>query len=256
VVRFAPAQARQLATVLRLRPGARVAVFDGRGDVDHLVELVSVSPPAATGKVVGSQPSAPEPRTALVAYPALLARDKFDQVVQKLVEVGASAIVPVQTRRAIVRGRPEPGHRQRWQRIAQEAAEQCGRGRVPPVGGPRQLAEALPEAAARGAVLLADPGALADPGLGPEPRPLRAALRDLCRSDARRVSIFVGPEGGFAPEEVALARASGADVVSLGPRILRTETASPVLAALVLYELEAPPDPGEAVPSREHPHGA
>jgi 16S rRNA (uracil1498-N3)-methyltransferase len=214
--------------VLRLREGGRVRVFDGLGEADRVVRLTDLSSRKATGQVVGTAAFAPEPRTRLAAYPALLGRDKLDQLLQKLVEVGAARIVPVRAERSIVRHLPTAERRERWQRIAREAAEQSGRGRVPEVGEPQALAQALADAAATGPVLLAHEGEGACP--------LWSILRQLPRPE--RLAIFVGPEGGYTPAEVAHARAVRAHVVSLGPRILRTETASPVLAALVLYELE------------------
>jgi 16S rRNA (uracil1498-N3)-methyltransferase len=227
-VEFSVEQASQLTKVLRLRVGERVRVFDGVGAADHVVSLTTLSTRAASGRVIGTQTHAAEPRISLAAYPALLGRDKLDQVLQKLVEVGAARIVPVRTARSIVRDLPDAERRERWQRVVREAAEQSGRGRVPEVGESKDLADAVVEAAASGAALLAHEGDGACP--------LRGVLRQLTQRE--QLSIFVGPEGGYTDAEVARARAAGAHVVSLGPRILRTETASPVLAALVLYELD------------------
>jgi 16S rRNA (uracil1498-N3)-methyltransferase len=219
--------------VLRLRPGQRVRVFDGQAEVDQVVELRS----AEAGSVVGTVAQAPEPRTHLVAYPTLLQRDKFEAVVQKLVEVGAAAIVPVLSERSLVRSAPEPARLQRWQAIATEAAEQSGRGRVPAVCPAVELPVALAQALAEGSALVACPGA----GSG-----LRQAL---CRATPP-IGLFVGPEGGYTADEVRLAQARGARLVQLGPRILRTETASPILAALVLYERDERDERGDL--SSEH----
>jgi 16S rRNA (uracil1498-N3)-methyltransferase len=229
-VQFSAQQAHQLANVLRLAAGDRVRVFDGRAETDHVVEITRLSSTAASGSIVGDIERAAEPTTRVVAYPALLARDKFDQVVQKLVEVGVASIVPVLSMRSLVRASPNARRRQRWQRIAQEAAEQSGRGIVPDVEEAVPLALALTRAAGCGVVLFAYEQE--------RELPLRAALAQVRGRRARVVSLFVGPEGGYEPAEVALARAAGASIVSLGPRILRTETASPVLVAIVLYELE------------------
>lgn len=226
-VRFTADQARQLASVLRRRPGDGVRVFDGTAPTDYLVDLTVVTHVIAEGRIRGTVDQPGEPRTRLHAYPSLLSRDKFEQVLQKLVEVGAAAVTPVLTARSLVRQAPEPSRHRRWQAIMREAAEQSGRAAVPVLHTARELARALAEARAAGPALLADEG---EQRLG-----VRAALRDLPREGP--LALFVGPEGGYAPEEVALAREAGARVVSLGPRILRTETASPVFAALVLYEL-------------------
>lgn len=227
-VRFTADQARQLGTVLRLQPGVGVRVFDGLAPVDYLVELTLVARAVAEGRIYGTMEQPAEPQIRLHAYPSLLGRDKFEQVLQKLVEVGASAVTPVLTARGMVRQPTEHSRQQRWQTIMREAAEQSGRSFVPPLHTAAQLSGALMAACAAGPALLAYEGE--------RQLHVRAALRDLPRVGA--LALFVGPEGGYSPEEVAAARAAGARVVSLGPRILRTETASPVLAALALYELE------------------
>jgi 16S rRNA (uracil1498-N3)-methyltransferase len=214
-VTFTDQQLHQLRHVLRLRAGDRVHVFDGEQPCDWLIEL--------PGRVVGESAQAPEPRTRLAAYPALLHRDKFESVLQKLTEIGACSITPVLTARGLVREAPDERRYARWRAIMREAAEQSGRGRVPWLGATLGFADAV--ASAPGARLVA------------YEVERECTLRQVLRPQPREVSVFVGPEGGFTPEEIAAARVSGARVVTLGPRVLRTETASPVLAALVLYEL-------------------
>jgi 16S rRNA (uracil1498-N3)-methyltransferase len=218
-VRFSQAQAHQLRSVLRLRAGDVVRVFDGLAPVDRLVELASTG----QGTVVDTRPQPPEPRTRLVMYPALLQRDKFEPVLQKLTELGAAAIAPVITARGLVREPPDQRRQERWRAILREAAEQCGRGVVPALLPAQAFSPAIDSA--EGAVIVA------------YERERRRQLRDVLHPPAPTVAVFVGPEGGFAPEEAACAERAGAYLVTLGPRVLRTETASPVLAALVLYEL-------------------
>lgn len=222
---FSDEQGRQIASVLRLRTGARVRVFDGVALVDRLVEI-AVTGPRVVGQVVGEVAQPAEPRVRLAVYPALLQRDKFEQVLQKLVEVGASSVTPVLTTRGLVREAPDERRRNRWQSILREAAEQTGRGVVPRLGETLPLPAALQEAARRPAVVAYEEE---------QQFSLRQALAQLGRPE--ELALFVGPEGGYEPREIALARSAGAQVVSLGPRILRTETASPVFAALVLFGL-------------------
>jgi len=220
-VTFSTEQWHQLHTVLRLRIGDSVAVFDGVEPVDRRVELVG---PAA-GRVVDVQPQPPEPRTRVVVYASLLQRDKFELVLQKLTEVGAAAIVPVLTARALVRKPPDDGRQVRWRAILREAAEQCRRGVVPELLPALDFGRAIERAIGEGTVVMAYEEE--------RQRSLRAALAGAPRT----VAVFVGPEGGYTPEEAATAHRAGAELVTLGPRVLRTETASPLLAALVLYEL-------------------
>jgi 16S rRNA (uracil1498-N3)-methyltransferase len=216
---FRADQAHQIRHVLRLGAGDQVRIFDGVAPCDRVVELVEPS----VGRIVGTAEQAPEPKTRLVVYPALLQRDKFETVLQKLTEIGAAAIVPVITARSLVREAPDERRLVRWRAIVRESTEQCGRGVVPELRPAAVLATAL--ARAEGTVVMA------------YERERQRTLRDALRARPMKVSVFIGPEGGFADNEVDGAREAGAQVVGLGPRILRTETASPLLAALVLYEL-------------------
>ena len=220
-VTFSKEQWHQLHVVLRLRIGECVAVFDGIEPVDRTVELIA----PATGRIVAERPQPPEPRTHLVAYPALLPRDKFEVVLQKLTEIGVAAITPVVTARSLVRQSPDASRQARWQAILREATEQCGRGVVPQLLPALQLGQALECAVGAGRAIMA------------YEQERHGTLRDALAGAPRTVAVFVGPEGGYAPEEVASAQAAGVRVITLGPRVLRTETATPLLAALVLYEL-------------------
>ena len=202
-----------------MRAGNQVRVFDGVMLEDQVVELID----ATRGRVVGRAAQAPEPRTRLVAYPALLQRDKFESVLQKLTEVGVAAIAPVITARGVVRAGPDEGRLARWTAIVREAAEQCGRGVIPELLPSRGLAEAL--LTAEGTRLVA------------YEQEQRVTLADALGARPSCVALFVGPEGGFTPEEAECCLSAGAQLVTLGPRVLRAETASPILAALVLYEL-------------------
>ena len=222
-VAFSAEQTHQLRHVLRLRPGDRVRVFDGIKPLDRIVELTG----PGVGRVVGTRPQPPEPRTKVAVYPALVQRDKFEPVLQKLTELGTSVIVPTLCARGLVREAPDGARLTRWRAIVREAAEQCGRGVVPSVGPALPLGAAIDQAVRAGRAVLAYEGE--------RHATLRQALAGTRTGSC--VGLFVGPEGGFAPEEVAAATAAGARLVTLGPRVLRTETASPVLAALVLYEL-------------------
>jgi len=146
----------------------------------------------------------------------------MDFLVQKCCELGVSRIVPVIAARSVAR--PEPGRRARWEKIAREAARQCGRADVPAVAAPAVLAAALaaPDLPARRLVLSPDEAG----------RSLRALL-----PDRGATALLVGPEGGFAAAEVEAAQAAGFAPVSLGPRVLRVETAAIVAVALAMEAL-------------------
>lgn len=233
-VRFSNEQAHHIRSVLRLRAGDLVRVFDGVKAVDRVVQLVT----ASEGTIIGERAHAEEPAARLVVYPALLQRDRFEQVLQKLTEIGAAAIVPLLTTRGLVREPPDEPRLARWRAILREAAEQSGRGVVPALLPGARLEEAL--AKAEGIRLVAyerernrhlQEILRAQPGAPSDERP------DTLRSKPATVSAFVGPEGGFTPEEAECAARAGAHLITLGPRVLRSETAAAMLAALVLYEV-------------------
>ncbi len=224
-VNLSPELARRLATVLRLKRGERLVLADGAGR-DYEVELTAVSPRAATAAVVAERPSPPEPSLELVLYQSLIRPQRFELVLEKGTELGVSRFVPLLSGRAQVRTSGGSQRMQRWRRIVTEAAEQSGRGRVPAIDPP-----SLFEDAARSA-----PGLLLLPWEGERSQGLRSYLQSLADRPLA-ASLFIGPEGGFAEDEVRLAREAGCVTISLGPRILRSETAGIVAAALVMHDL-------------------
>ncbi len=224
-VNLPPELARRLATVLRLKRGDRLVLADGAGR-DYEVELTAVSPRAATVAVVAERPSPPEPSLELVLYQSLIRPQRFELVLEKGTELGVSRFVPLLSSRAQVRTEGGSQRLRRWRRIVTEAAEQSGRGRVPAIDPP-----SLFEDAARSA-----PGLRLMPWEGERSQGLRSDLRSL-GDRPLAASLFIGPEGGFAEDEVRLAREAGCVPISLGPRILRSETAGIVTAALVMHEL-------------------
>lgn len=224
--------ARQLAGVLRLAPGATLVLFDGSGD-EFLVELMSLTPRQAAARVVAVRPCPAEPAFALTLYQCSLKQDKFEWVLQKGTELGVTRFVPVISSRSIVRPAAAlRGKYPRWRAILREATEQCGRGRIP------ALAEPLTwDAAMAGRAPADGPGLVAwEAAAGA--RSLAAAVATLAdharqTGAALRLAVAVGPEGGLSAAESAAAQACGWEVVSLGPRILRAETAAISAAAVV-----------------------
>jgi 16S rRNA (uracil1498-N3)-methyltransferase len=228
-VRLSGAVSRQIAQVLRLRPGDDVIVLDNLGS-QHRVELVGVSAQEVVGKIRETSPAEGEPATRVTLYASLAQREKFEWILQKGTEVGMAACVPVVSDRTLVRrwdAGDEQGKRERWERILREAAEQSHRGRVPVLGPVTRL-----EAALQGIRPSHDLSLI--PWEGEHSRGLRLALqgRPPCQ-----IGVFIGPEGGFSTDEVAMAEQHGAIPVSLGRRILRMETAAVLAVALVLHEM-------------------
>ena len=223
--------ARRLSRVLRLCPGDQVILLDDSGWA-YKVELEGVGPDQVAAHLVGASQPQTEPSTRLLLYQALPKAKKLDWVLQKGTELGVSTFVPLLAQRSVVRREERDAERKlaRWRRIVTEAAEQSGRARLPKVLPPRSFVEACETP---------PPGALALMArVGDEAMPLGRALRPLLdRAAPLEVRLFVGPEGGFSPGEVARARQAGIVPVSLGPRVLRTETAGLVALSAILYAL-------------------
>jgi 16S rRNA (uracil1498-N3)-methyltransferase len=237
-------QAHQMSRVLRLKVGDRVVLLDG-GAREYVVRLDEVRSSAVAGTVESSRARRPEPSLIVTLYQALVPRDRFETVLQKGTEVGISRFVPVWCERSIVPGgdRMDDHRLERWRRIVTEAAEQCERGIVPEITAPLKFPEALATAAGSGPLLVA--------WERERERSIRDGLKETLAADGdaperRALGLMIGPEGGFSNLEIEAAREAGAVTASLGPRILRTETAGPILAALALYEAGdlTPPAPG------------
>ena len=217
-------EARHLRDVLRLRAGEEARVFDGEGR-EFLCVLVGAGgrKEAARLEVRGEvEPPSPESPLELTLAVALLKGEKFDLVVQKATELGAARVVPVETKRADVRLRDERDASkrvERWRRLALEAAKQSGRARVPKVEAPVSFNNFVGRAEGP-RVLFAEGGGAPLDSLTIEPGPVNA---------------LVGPEGGWEQEEMERARAHGWQVVTLGGRTLRAETAAIAVCALLQH---------------------
>jgi 16S rRNA (uracil1498-N3)-methyltransferase len=225
---FPSEAAHQIYRVLRLRPGQRLVVLNNQGD-EYTIELEEVSQRTATGKIVEQQPTLGEPACRLALYLCLAQREKFEWMLQKCTETGASTFIPVISSRSLVQDLAETNKKAaRWEKILQEAAEQSGRGRIPALKPAISLSQAVRQGQGKRIILWEQEHSTN----------LRQALANLSPENSPEISILVGPEGGFSMEEVQLAEQADWQPVSLGQRILRMETAALVATALVLYELE------------------
>ena len=210
--------AHHAARVLRLRRGDAVTLFDGEGGEFHAA-LASVDARGVIVRLGRREPIERESPLAITLVQGLASAERMDYVVQKAVELGAAAIVPVATARSVSRldGARARRRLEHWREIAVAACEQCGRNRLPRLEAPCDLAQWLAgpsNASLR--LLLAPDGA--------------SSLSQLARP-AGAMEVLVGAEGGLAPEEAAAALGAGFCAVRLGPRILRTETAGPAMLA-------------------------
>ena len=220
-VTFDAEESRHLARVLRLRPGDTVVATDGAGR-DYTVRLDRVGE-SSTGTVLAVAPGVPESPLAVTLVQGVPKGDKMEAIVRAATELGVARVRPAVCERTVVR--LEPGRwrdrARRWQRVAREAAKQCGRAVIPEVDAPRPLAECLGADGADLRLCCWEGGGV----------PLHDAL--ALPTAPRAALLVIGPEGGLAPAEVEAARERGLTIASLGPRILRTETAGPALLAIL-----------------------
>lgn len=216
------AQARHACVVLRVKPGERVAVFDGSGR-EFDVELESVDAREVTGRIVATRKVAGIPLhiTLLQGVPK---GAKMDDVIRMGTEIGVAEFVPFLSERTVAEGRQRA---ERWRRVATEAAKQSGRSDVPVVYDPSPLTQALERLAGYDLVLV------------PWEAERNRSMRDVLEHTGRpsRVAIVIGPEGGLEAREVEEAAGFGGVPVTLGPLVLRTETAGIVAVSMVLYGL-------------------
>lgn len=221
--------ARQLSRVLRFRPGEHIVLLDDTGWA-YEVELTAVSPSQCTARHVTRWQPQTEPTLRLLLYQALTRETKFDWVLQKGTELGVAAFVPLLASRSLIHSAAQisPARLDRWFHIVTEAAEQSGRARRPAILPVRTCRQACEDLAPHAVGWIASPQ--------PEAQPLGQVLRSLTTRPAE-VHLFIGPEGGFTDEELETAARFGVRPISLGPRILRTETAGLAASAAIFYAL-------------------
>jgi 16S rRNA (uracil1498-N3)-methyltransferase len=223
LVELSGTAAGHLTRVLRLRAGAALTLFNGRGG-EYSASIERVRRSEVTLSVGEHQAIERESPFTLTLAQGISRGERMDLVVQKATELGVSRLVPLVTERSIVRLDEEQSDRKssHWRAIAIAACEQCGRNRLPEVALPAKLYEFLRQPRGESARLLLSPAAT-------------RRIEDVPRP-ASGVIVLIGPEGGLSADEQADAQAAGFTAVNLGPRVLRTETAA--IAALTLLQRE------------------
>jgi 16S rRNA (uracil1498-N3)-methyltransferase len=227
------AEAHHALNVLRLKAGDRVVVFDGRGR-EATVEVGEGSRKSLPFRVVHAAKTPPLPCRIVLAQ-AVPKGKNMDLIIQKATELGAAEIAPLLSERTVVRVEEEKGEaeakREKWQAIAIEAAKQCGQNWLPTIGLPKSPKEFLAERAK-------DFDLLWIASLQPDARHPRVWLREFAPSAGPKSAlVLVGPEGDFTPAEIAMAKAAGCRPITLGPIVLRTETAAIYCLSVLSYEL-------------------
>lgn len=212
--------------VRRHKVGDHIEIIDGQGGF-YTVRLDAIEQDRAAGTILERSPERGEPNVELTVACALVKGDRFDSAVEKITEVGARKIVPLKCKRSVVRD-PSAARLERWRRIAQAAAKQSGRSRIPQVMEPVDIRVEL-AGGLGGALRLMAVARVGVPSL-------RQAVEGARNTED--VTLFIGPEGGFAPEEEKEAAAVGVRSFTWGgDHALRVDTAAVVLGGLVLFEL-------------------
>ncbi len=228
LVRITGPDVNHLKNVLRMKPGEKLLVSDGQGR-DYLCCVETLETDMVEARIISQEESRELP-SRIWLFQGLPKSDKMELIIQKAVELGAAGIVPVATKHAVVKldSRKEEAKLKRWRTIAESAAKQSKRSLVPEIGGVMTLKEAFSYIEAMDFEVRLIPY---ENELGAD-----AAREAFGRAvPGSRIAVFIGPEGGFDPSEIQLAQEAGVVPVSLGKRILRTETAGlAVLSALML----------------------
>ena len=217
-------EAQHISRVLRMKKGDNVTLCDGEGTFYEAI-LSDFSDKSVTAEITSLRKAETEPEVKLTIFQGVPKNPKLETIVQKLTEIGAVKIVPVDTKRAVAK-LDKSAKVDRLRKIAREAAKQSKRGIVPEVTHSMSFKKAV-EAASEAELSI----------IAYEEEVETSLKMALSGKSPKTVSVMIGPEGGFEREEVDFAKGKGLVSVTLGKRILRTETAPLVIAGAILYEL-------------------
>jgi len=219
---------RHIRDVLRLNPHTKITICDGQG-MDYQSVITQIEKEQILAKVLEKALSSSEPKTKLTLFQSLIKGDKFEWVIQKAVEIGVHQIIPMETAHCVVKmdqSKKTNAKIARWNKIAQSAAKQSKRGVIPIVVAPLPYVKALEIASKMDLSCIAY---VKETSVN-----LKSCLQ---AGKGETIGVLVGPEGGFSQEEIGLAEKVKIQPITLGPRILRSETAGIVLVSNTLYEL-------------------
>ncbi len=225
------ADVNHIKNVLRMAPGEEISISSGQDAREYICRITSLSGREIRAEIVRVCVSDRELPCKIILFQGLPKGDKMELIIQKAVELGVSGIVPVATSRCVVKldAKREQSRRKRWESIAKNAAMQSGRLVVPYIAPMAAYGEALHYAEKLDVKII--PYELAQ---GMErTREIMGSLKE-----GQSVGVFIGPEGGFEEKEIAQAKEIGAEPVTLGRRILRTETAGLATLSMLAYNLE------------------
>lgn len=220
---------KHITKVLRLAEKESVEVCDGDHH-DYIGEITSATKSEVKLRIMEKYRSKTEANIFITLYQGIPKSTKMDMIVQKCTELGINQIVPIMTQRTIVQLKDKKSEEkkvERWQKIADEAAKQCKRGILPTISAPITFQQILKNMAQYDLVVI------------PYEKEEAMGFKSIAgrNDDFKKVAIIIGPEGGFEEDEVRAAKDAGAVPITLGPRILRTETAGFVALSILMYEL-------------------
>lgn len=229
--KLTPEESRHVAKALRKKEGDEISLFDGKGN-SFRGKITSTAGAIVSGVVI-SVTADKTPSVGLCFYQAIPKKHKFEDIIDKLTQLGVSRIIPVFTERTIVRLSDGDASRKlvRWRAAAMAASKQCGRPDIPEVLAPINFSDALTEAASSGF-----PTVIAWEAAH---RNAKKIIREVLSPPPAGINVFIGPEGGFSVREIDLALAApvSAKTLGLGSRILRADTAAEAVAAILDYEI-------------------
>lgn len=218
-----------ISRVLRLGAGDEITVCDGRG-FDYRAEIASVENKKIVCRIIEKTKSGTEPNIEVTLFQGLPKASKMDYIIQKTTELGITRIVPCALSRCVVKlenQKAELKKTERWQKVAEAAAKQSGRGAIPEIAVPQKLDAAIEEMKQ------------CDICFAPYECEEKTNLRDVLLSvkEPKKIGFIIGPEGGFDLSEIEKIKSAGIQTVTLGRRILRTETAGEAVLSMIMYEI-------------------
>ena len=218
---------KHIYKVLRIAEGEKVVLNNCEG-LEYLAKVTDVNKQEVSLEIIEKLDLNNESEIKVFLFQGLPKADKMELVIQKCIEIGVDSIVPVKTEHTVVKldGKEEKKIA-RWNKIAESAAKQCGRGKIPVVENVMTFKQAVEKAKSLDMAII--------PYEKEEKNTLKAVTKEF---KGTSIGVFIGPEGGFSNDEIALAGENGITSVTLGKRILRTETAGLVTSVILLYELE------------------
>lgn len=229
-IRITGEDVNHIKNVLRMKPGEEIRVSDGTGR-DYFCRIESIETEQVTAEIVREEQNTTELPSRIVLFQGLPKGDKMEWIIQKAVELGVGEIVPVSCRRCVVKLDPkkEEGKLRRWNTISESAAKQSKRLIIPRIMPVMTLKEAIAYGGSLDIRLIPYENENGMPNSG-------RLIKDCV--PGKSIGILIGPEGGFDGSEVEYARACGWNPISLGKRILRTETAGMMLLSVLMFRLE------------------